>query len=299
MPGLVGEEVLLARDHHRVVAQHDPAVADPSGQVATLAVVDGARADLGEIGHLLAQQPRRDVGVARRPEVVGVGQERIANPHVPQRIQQTCAGQGQIDVAMSGGAPFQLGVSRPVDGREGVGPQLGLGTLQEPQGQPTHRQIRVCREDRLGLHVGAERVHEDDREGGGIPLAQREHLAGDDIEEGESVADRQGRLGSGQPHARAQSTIELDDGHLTQCCGSICFTRFDRVQSRQVDQWLDRGFGDRPERPGLKLVVVVGEDRDRPIVGTPLLQPPDRLRQAVDAHVVVLPHPSRLLTGSA
>ena len=266
--------------------------------MATLAVVDGARADLGEIGHLLAQQPRRNVGVARRPEVVGVGQESITNPHVPQRIKQTCAGQGQIDVAMSGGAPFQLGVSRPVDGREGVGPQLGLGTLQEPQGQPTHRQIRVCREDRLGLLRGAEGVHEEQREGGGILRAQREHLPGDDVEEGEPVAHQERRLGASQAHARAEPAVELDDDDLPQCLGPLGVARLDALKPGQVDEGLDGVLGDRALSAGLQLVVVVGENRNGPLVKTPLPHPSGGFGQADRSHLI-LPRTTGRVTLSA
>ena len=54
-------------------------------EVPALAVVGGALADLGEIGHLVGHHPGRQVRVAGRPEVVGIGDERPADAPGPQR----------------------------------------------------------------------------------------------------------------------------------------------------------------------------------------------------------------------
>jgi hypothetical protein len=88
---LVGEELLLARHHHGAVAQQDPPIAAATSQVAALAVVDRALAHLREIWHLVGQQPGGDIGVAGRAEVVTIGQEDVANPPVPQCIEQAGA----------------------------------------------------------------------------------------------------------------------------------------------------------------------------------------------------------------
>ena len=72
------------------------------------------------------------------------------------------------------------------------------------------RRSVVRRQRRQGVVAGAEAVHEQQRQPHVVPLAQREHLAGDDVEEGQPVADLEQRLGPVQAHRGAQAAVELD-----------------------------------------------------------------------------------------
>ena len=142
VPVGVLEVVVLALGHHRAVAQHEAPVALAHAEVAALAVVAGAGADLGDVGDALARHPRRHRALAGGAEVVGVGQERVAVAALAQGVEQPGGLQRDVDVAVARRAPLQVGVVRPLHGAEVVGAQLGLLVLQEVQRQPVDREAR-------------------------------------------------------------------------------------------------------------------------------------------------------------
>ena len=114
VPVGVLEVAVLALGHHRAVAQHEAPVALAHAEVAALAVVAGAGADLGDVGDALARHPRRHRALAGRAEVVGVGQEGVAVAALAQGVEQPGGLQRDVDVAVARGAPLQVGVLRPL-----------------------------------------------------------------------------------------------------------------------------------------------------------------------------------------
>ena len=213
------EEVVLALGHHRAVAQHEAAVALAHAEVTTLAVVASSCRHLGDVGDALPLHPGRHRSLAGGAEVVGVGQEGVAVAALAQRVEQPGGLQRDVDVAVARRAPLQRRVLRPLDRAEVVGAQLGFHVLQEVERQPVDGQARVAPEDLERLLAGAEGVHQHQRRLHPVPTAQRQHLAGDDVEEAEPVAHRQGRLRPADSHARAEATVELDHHRAPECRG--------------------------------------------------------------------------------
>ena len=69
-------------------------------------------AHLGDEGQAVLDHPGRDVGVAGGAEVVGVGEERVADPLLQQGVEHAGRDERDVDVAVAGRAPLELGVRR-------------------------------------------------------------------------------------------------------------------------------------------------------------------------------------------
>ena len=113
-------------------------------EVAALAVVDGALAHLGDVGDALARHPRGNRTLAGGAEVVGVGEEGVAEAPLAQGVQQSRRLERDVDVAVPGRAPLELGVLGPLDGRQVVGAQLGLAVLEEVEREAVDREVGVA-----------------------------------------------------------------------------------------------------------------------------------------------------------
>jgi hypothetical protein len=83
----VPEVLLLALRHHGRVAEDETPVGLADGEVSPLAVALGPRAHLRHVGQPPLDHPGGDLGIAGCPEVVGVGDEGVANPLLQQRLQ--------------------------------------------------------------------------------------------------------------------------------------------------------------------------------------------------------------------
>jgi hypothetical protein len=284
MPVGVLEVLLVLGRHHGAFAQHHPAVAAADGQVAALAVVGRSLADLGHVGDRLARHPCRDRRVAGGPEVVRVREEGVAETLVPQGLEHPARRERDVDVTVAGRAPLEVGVVGPRHRREVVGAQLGLGVLEEVQRQALHREVVVGRQHLERLLPGAERVHQHQRHVHAVLLAQGEHLASHDVEEGQPVAHLQDGLRPGQAHARAESAVQLDDRGVRQRPRLLLGVALEILEARHVGQRLDVGLRDEPGVPGLELGVRVLEDAHRQAVHAALRHALHRLRQPVLAH---------------
>ena len=68
-----------------------------------------------------------------------------------------------------------------------------------------------------------------------MPLAQRQHLPGQDIEEAGAGLDLEQRLRPGQAHARPQPAVELDDHQPVEHVTGLAGWRLGQlIQARQV-----------------------------------------------------------------
>src|SRR3954451_11922774 len=89
MAGDVAERVLVLLARLRALAQDQLAVAPAPREVAALAVGLGAGARLGDERDVLARHPREDPRLERRPEVVRVRDEGVADVFRQQRVEHS------------------------------------------------------------------------------------------------------------------------------------------------------------------------------------------------------------------
>ena len=160
-------------------------------------------------GQPVAREPGEDPRVERRAQVVRVGDERVAVAALEQRAEHPRRQQRRVDVAVARRAPLQRRVVRPLGRVEPLDEQLGLLVLDEVE-RHVGGEVRVALEQRERVVARAERVHQHEREPRAVLRAQREHLAGDDVEEGQAVLDLEQRLRLRHPHRGAQAAVELD-----------------------------------------------------------------------------------------
>ena len=161
----------------------------------------------------LARHPGEDARLEHGAEVVGVRDERVAVAAFEQGVEQPRGEQGRVEVAVTGRAPLERRVVRPLDRHQVVDADLRLLVLHEVGGH-VGREGVVLRERLERLVVRVEGVHQHEREPRAGPAPRLEHLAGDDVEEGEPVLGLDQRLGLGHAHARAEPAVELDHDRL-------------------------------------------------------------------------------------
>ena len=129
-------------------------------------------------------------------------------------------------------------------------------------GRPTSRS--GCSRSAASESVaGREGVHQHQRQARVVLVAQREHLAGDDVEEALPVLGLQQRLGAGQPHARAEPAVEPQHDRLLQRLALGVGVGGQLVELGRVGHGLDRVLGHQPGLARLELAVVVLEGADR------------------------------------
>jgi len=109
--------------------------------MTALAVGRSAAHGLQRERHSPGGQPRGNPNVGQRPEVIAVGDERVPQPGAEQVVQRAGGLQRGIDAAMSGRAPFQLRVGRPVHRVKASVTDLGLAGLQEVRRDARHAQV--------------------------------------------------------------------------------------------------------------------------------------------------------------
>ena len=257
---LIGVHVL--RSDLRVVPEDELPIGAADAQVTTLAVIGSSIADLCDIGDALVGHPRRDPRVAGRPEIVGIGQEGVAEAALAEGVEQPRRLEGDVEVAVARWAPFEVRVIGPRHRSEIVRPELGLGALQEVQRQSVDRQLRMGGEPRQSLLSRPEGVHEDQGELNPVPRAEGKDLPGRDVEERQAIAYLQGRLRAGNAHRGPEPTVGLDDDGAFQhrCLGNV--VRLQLGQMRDFVQGLDRPLWDQPGLVVLQCAIRVGEDGD-------------------------------------
>ena len=226
------------------------------------------------------RHPGQDARVEHGAEVVGVRDEGVAVAVLEQRVEHARGDERGVEVAVAGGRPFERRVGLPRDRLQVVGADLRHLVLQEVE-RHVGLDLGVAAQRRERVLARGERVHEHERHARAEALAQAEHLADDDVQEGLPVLGLDQRLGLGHAHARAQAAVELehdrgvDDRRVA--LGQL-------VERGQVLDGLDVALGQHPRGALAQLLVVVGEGVDRGVadaLGAHLL---DARLQPVGSH---------------
>ena len=111
---LEGREVRLRALGH--LAQHESPVALTAGEVSTLAVGRGALGDFHEEGKTALRKPCEETCIDGRPEIVAIRNKEVFHTFVGETLQPSGSEERRVEVAMSGRAPFQVGILRPFHG---------------------------------------------------------------------------------------------------------------------------------------------------------------------------------------
>ena len=174
-----------------------------------LAIGLGAPGDLHRERQLLARHPGEDPRVEHGAEVVRVRDEGVAVAVLQEGVEHPRGDERRVEVAVAGGRPFERRVALPRDGLQVVGVDLRHLVLQEVE-RHVGLDLRVAAQRRQRVLARGEGVHEHERHARAEALAQREHLADDDVQEGLPGLGLDQRLGLGHAHARAQAAVELE-----------------------------------------------------------------------------------------
>ena len=263
MPVLVGEVVHLLGRGLGGVAEDELPVAFADGQVPALAVVDGAAAQFGGVGGAGRGEPARQAGIRDGPEVVPVGDAGVAETLLDETLQQVLPPQGGVEVAVAGWAPFQRRVLRPLHRGQVVCPEFRFLVLQKTERQVVDGKVGVTLQVGQGVGIGAEGVHEQQRQRG-VPVTPGcPHLPHDEVQEVQAVTHLEEVLGPVQPHRRAEPAVELDhDGGADRFAG-LAVADLDVVQHRRVEQGFDAFLPDQPGLPRFQQAVIVREHPNR------------------------------------
>ncbi len=216
-PEVVGVEVAVALDVLEEVQllgralgqlpQDQPLLRVP-GQVTALAVCGGAPGHLHEEGEPPVREVAQDVQVDGGAQVVGIADESVLVAGLEQLVQHAAGEQSRVDVPVAGRTPLLGRIRGPLHRLQGLLPDLGDLVLEEVQGN-VHRELRIGGQGLEGGVPGVEAVHEDQGQADAGLLPGVEHLAHNDVQEGEVVLDPDQGLGAGHAHAGAQAAVEL------------------------------------------------------------------------------------------
>jgi hypothetical protein len=157
-----------------------------------------------------------DPDVGERAEVVGVGDEGVAQPGAEQGVQRAGRRQRGVDVTVPWRAPLQVRVGGPPHRLEVTGADLRLAALEKVPRHARRAQVAVVVEHLQRRVAGGRGIHQHERQPDAVPLTQRQHLPGKDIEEVRARLDLEHRLRTIQAHARPQPAVELDDHQPVQ-----------------------------------------------------------------------------------
>lgn len=254
-PEVVGVEVAMALDVLEVVEfvlgalgdfAEEEGAADGFGEVSAFAVGGGAAGDFHDEGKVLVGEMAEEGEVEDGAEVVGIGDEGVAEAAVEELVEEAGGGEGDIKIAVAGGAPGFGGLAGPLSGDEGVGAEAGDAVLEEAGGDAvlTPGKFGVSVEDGGGVIGGGEAVHEQQGEGGVVFAAEVEDLAADEVEEGEAVFDGEEGLGAVESHAGAEATVEFDEEGVGKGAASGGFGGVEVGEGGDVVEGFEGGDGD-------------------------------------------------------
>ena len=118
------EGIHIGRRALRTLTEHILAVG-ALRQVTAFAVGLGAPRHLHHKGDLLAGHVAQDARVDSGAQVVDVGRVNVLVAFGDECIEHPATPQDAVQLAVTGRAPFELGVGRPVDGGQCVDADLG------------------------------------------------------------------------------------------------------------------------------------------------------------------------------
>jgi hypothetical protein len=111
----------------------EAAVTAAAGEVSAFAVGRGALGDFHEEGKTALRKPCEETRVNGRPEIVAIRNKEVFHAFVGEALQPSGSEEGRVEVAMSGRAPFQLGILRPFHGKQRGGEEFGNFVLEKIQ----------------------------------------------------------------------------------------------------------------------------------------------------------------------
>ena len=132
--------------------------------------------------------------------------------------------------------------------------------LEEPERQPLDREPGVSGEGDLGVGSRAKAVHQQQRNRAVGALTKGEDLARDEIDERRTGSNLDQRFRSFEPHAGAQTAVQLDDGHTAQRVVDDVRIGVDGSRFREIGDGLDLPA---VENPGLARQVSVEVEPER------------------------------------
>ena len=249
--------------HHGAVAQHQAPVALAHAEVAALAVVAGARADLGDVRGC----PRAPSRPAPRPRRSRRGCRRWTGRRSGSRARAGCraarwsAARRRRHRGPAGTTPGS-GSSGHSTGPRSSARSLGSLFCRKSSGSPSTAQAGVRREDLERLLPGAERVHQQQRRS--APRA-----AGASASTWRAMMSRKlspSRTGSADfgplmPMLVPRPPLSLIDDRAPEGLGHRGLVGPHVVEVRHVGERVDGVLGDGARRVRAQLLVVAAEHR--------------------------------------
>lgn len=222
-PDVVGVEVLELLDRLELVdvllghlgdlEQADLAVRIDNG--TTLDVSLGLVSQLHDVLGLGVNHVLQDAEINHGTEVVGVGQEDVLDTTLDQLVESAGVVQGLENVTVSGRVPILEGrVEALGGGEERVLDDAGVARLVESDDVDVVALVLL--DNGLGVLIGVEGVHEDERHVDVEATVEVLNLAHGEIEEGHALTDLNDGLGTNTTHGGTETTVELDNGELVQ-----------------------------------------------------------------------------------
>lgn len=222
-PDVVGVEVLELLDRLELVDVLLGHLGNLQQTGLALVVDDGTTLDVGlglvsqlhDVVGLGVDHVLQNAQVNDGAQVVGVGQEDVFDATLEQLVEGARVVERLEDVSVAGRVPVLQGsVVALGSGQQRVLDNTGVARLVE--GDDVDVVALVLLDDRLGVLVGVEGVHENkgnvDVEG----TVEVLDLAHRQVEERHALTDLNDGLGTNATHRGSQTTVELDDRQLVQ-----------------------------------------------------------------------------------
>lgn len=222
-PDVVGVEVLELLDRLELVDVLLGDLGDFEETDVTLVVDDGTTLDVGlglvgqlhDVLSLGLNHVLENAEIDNGSQVVGVGQEDDLHTTFQELVEDAGVVERLEHVTVSRRVPVgDLGVVVLGSGEERVLEDTGVAGLVE--GHDIDVVALVLLDDGLGVGVGVERVHQDERHVNVVGAVEVLDLADGEIQEGHAVTDLNDGLGTDAAHGGTETTIKLDDGQLVE-----------------------------------------------------------------------------------
>ena len=162
------------------------------------------------VGHVL-----QDAEIHNGTQVVRVGQEDVLDATLEQLVKGARVVERLKDVTVTGRVPVLQGSVEALGGGEQrVLDDTGVTGLVE--GDDVDVVTLVLLDDGLGVLVGVEGVHKNERNVDVVGTVEVLDLAHRQVEEGHALTDFNNRLGTNATHRGTQTAIELDNSQLVE-----------------------------------------------------------------------------------
>lgn len=222
-PDVVGVEVLELLDGLELVDMLLGDLGDFEKADAALVVNDGTTLDigLGLVGQLhdvlgfALNHVLENAEINNGAEVVSVGKEDDLDATVDELVKNTRVVEGLENVTVSGRIPvMESRVKGLGDWEEGVLEDSGVPRLVK--GKNVDVMTLILLDNRRGIIVGVERVHEENGDVGAVAAVEVLDLADGHVKERHAITDLDDRLGTNATHGGTKTTVELENSKLVE-----------------------------------------------------------------------------------